>query len=76
MLIKNRFVLLLIELTMNTLVLFLEGVLIVGCLLQNAGCFTPWIKPQGDMSSISNRHVQIKVSFAVYLLFEFSPENP
>ena len=49
-----------LETIMNTLLLVLEGVLLVSCFLQSVEGFTPWIKPQGDMSSISNRQIKVK----------------
>ena len=56
---------------MNALVLVLEGAFIVSCYFQNVEGFTPWIKPQGDSSSISNRHQQTKVTLSVHLLLKF-----
>ena len=49
---------------MNTIVLLFGTVLVLGCLYQNAEGFTPWIKPQGDISG-SNNHHQIKVTLSV-----------
>ena len=55
---------------MNTLILVLEGVLLVSCFLQGVESFTPWIKPhKGDISRINNDHIKVNMCFYVSLLF-------
>lgn len=49
---------------MNAIILLFGTVLVLGCLYQNAEGFTPWIKPQGDISG-SNNHRRIKVTLSV-----------
>ena len=46
---------------MNTLILVLEGVLLVSCFLQRVESFTPWIKPKGDISGSNSRNIKVKI---------------
>jgi len=41
--------------------LALQGILLVSCILQSVEGFTPWIKPKGDPSSISERQIKVKI---------------
>ena len=48
--------------------LTLQGVLVVGCILQSVEGFSPWIRPEGDSSSISERQTKVRVFCAKDIL--------
>lgn len=52
---------------MNSLMLALQGALLVSCILQSVEGFTPWMKPQGDSSSIYDRQIKVKIFYAIVL---------
>lgn len=49
---------------MNSLMLVLQGIILVSSILHSVEGYTPYIKPHGDTSSISERRIKVKISYA------------
>ena len=60
---------------MNSLMLPLQGLLLFSCILQGVEGFSPWMKPKGDSSSISERQTKVRIFCAYRFSSKFKSSN-